>query len=221
MSNSKGKGIFKESISTILKVVVAHIRAQAIQHSKRRAKERNEKENYLQEEYSKAKIEFEKDPNNLNVDILNSAKELFYAKELFCEEKVNGVIIRARVRWHEHGEKSTKDFLNLERRNHVKKHMRKLKISGLITTDPFDILSEQQRFYQGLYTSINKNVDTTAKIESFLRYLDIPKLSEEGKLSCEWKLTPEEYALLLESFQNNKTPGNDGIQLNFIINFGS
>jgi len=52
-----------------------NIRAHAIQHSKRRAKERNEKENYLQEEYSKAKIEFEKDPNNLNVDILNSVKE--------------------------------------------------------------------------------------------------------------------------------------------------
>ena len=51
--------------------------------------------------------------------------------------------------------------------------MRKLKISGVITTDPFDILSEQQRFYHGLYTSINKNVDATAKIESFLRDLNI------------------------------------------------
>ena len=67
--------------------------------------------------------------------------------------------------------------------------MRKLKISGSITTDPFDILSEQ-RFYQRLYTSINKNVDTTAKIESFLRDLNIPKLSEEQKLSCEEKITP-------------------------------
>ena len=113
-----------------------NIRAHAIQHSKRRAKERNEIENYLQEEYSIAKIEFKKDPNNLNVDILNSAKENL---ELFYEEKVNGVIIHARARWHEHGEKSTKYFLNLEKRNHVKKHMRKLKISGSITTDPFDV----------------------------------------------------------------------------------
>ena len=44
-----------------------------------------------------------------------------------------------------------------------------------------DLLSEQQRFYHGLYTSINKNVDATAKIESFLRNLNIPKLSEEHK----------------------------------------
>ena len=121
-------------------------------------------------------MEFERDPSNLNVDILNSAKEDL---ELFYEEKVKGIIIRARARWHEHGEKSTKYFPNLEKRNHIKKHMRKLKISGSITTDPFDILSEQQRFYQGLYTSINKNVDATVKIESFLRDLNIPKLSED------------------------------------------
>ena len=149
-----------------------NIRAYAIQHSKHRAKERIEKENHLEEKYSKAKMEFERDPNSLNVDILNSAKEDL---ELFYEEKVKGIIIRARARWYEHGEKSTKYFLNLEKRNYIKKHMRKLKISGSITTDPFDILSEQQRFYQGLYTSINKNVDATAKIESFLRDLNIPK----------------------------------------------
>ena len=75
-----------------------------------------------------------KETNNLNVDILNSAKEDL---ELFYEEKVKGMIIRARARWYEHGEKSTKYFINLEKRNHIKKRMRKLKIIGLITTDPF------------------------------------------------------------------------------------
>ena len=93
--------------------------------------------------------------------------------------------------------------------------MQKFKISGSITTDPFDILSEQQRFYQGLYTSINKNMDATANIESFLRDLNIPKLSEEQKLLCEGKNTPEGCASLLERFQNNKTPGNDGIPIEF------
>ena len=36
--------------------------------------------------------------------------------EFFYKEKTKG-IIRARARWHEHGEKSTKYFLNLEKRN--------------------------------------------------------------------------------------------------------
>ena len=46
-------------------------------------------------------------------------------------------------------------------------------------------------------------------IESFLKDLLIPKLSDEQKMSCEGKITSEECALLLECFQNNKTPGND------------
>ena len=49
--------------------------------------------------------------------------------------KVGGIILRARARWHEHGEKNSKYFLNLEKRNHVKKHVRKLHISGVISTD--------------------------------------------------------------------------------------
>lgn len=40
-----------------------------------------------------------------------------------------------RARWHEHGEKNSKYFLNLEKRNHVTKHVRKLHISGVISTD--------------------------------------------------------------------------------------
>ena len=36
---------------------------------------------------------------------------------------------------------------------HVKKPIRKLAISGVTTTDPFEILDEQKRFYQNLYKS--------------------------------------------------------------------
>ena len=136
--------------------------------------------------------------------------------ELFYEEKVKGIIIRARARWHEHGEKSTKYFLNLEKRNHIKKHMRKLNINGSITTDPFNILNEQRRFYQELYKSRNENNEAT---ETFLKDLLIPKLSEEQKMSCEGKITSEECTLLLDCFQNNKTPGNDGVPIEFYKKF--
>ena len=81
-------------------------------------------------------------------------------------------MIRARARWHEHGERSSKYILNLEKRNHVKKHMRRLKISGSTKTDPFNILPEQKRFYQDLYTSKNIRTDSTQTAESFLSNLD-------------------------------------------------
>ena len=52
-------------------------------------------------------------------------------------------------------------------------------------------------------------------IESFLKDLNVPRLSEEQKVSCEGKITSEECALLLERFSNNRSPGNDGIPIEF------
>ena len=49
-----------------------NIRVHTIQYSKRRARERNEREKSLQEEYAKAKHIHEIDPNDLNASILNS-----------------------------------------------------------------------------------------------------------------------------------------------------
>ena len=136
-----------------------NIRVHTIPFStEKKSTERNEREKSLQEEYAKAKHNFESEPNNLHANILNSVKDTM---ELFYEEKVKGIIIRARARWHEQGEKSTKYFLNLDKRNHIKKHMRKLNVNGSVTTDPFNILSEQRRFYQELYTSRNKNKDNS------------------------------------------------------------
>ena len=158
----------------------------------------------LQEEYVKAKHNFEKEPNDSNATILNSIKDTL---ELFYEENVKGTIIRARARRHEHGEKSTKYFLNLEKRNHIKRHMRKLNINGSTTTDPFKILSEQRRFYQELYTSINKDKDNSQIIKTFFKDLNIPKLSEEEKILSEGKITSEECKLLLIVFKTIKLLG--------------
>ena len=79
----------------------------------------------MQDEFNNAKQTFECDPTNKNASDFNTAKERL---EHFYEEKLQGIIIRARARWCEYGEKKTKYFLNLEKRNHVKKHLQKLTI---------------------------------------------------------------------------------------------
>ena len=48
-------------------------------------------------------------------------------------------------------ERKSKYFLNLEKRNNIKKHIRKLYISGSISTNPFEIMDAQKRFYSKLY----------------------------------------------------------------------
>ena len=127
-----------------------NVRARAIQYSKRKAKERGKKELGLLEELSKAKSKLENNPNDHNITFYNVVQGRL---ESFYEEKTKGAIIRARAKCHEHGEKSTKYFLNLGKRNHVKNHIRKLCINGKITTNPHCILKEQERFYRELYKS--------------------------------------------------------------------
>ena len=131
---------------------------------------------------------FENDPSASNRLQLHEIKEKL---ELLYEEKVKGIVIQPRARWHEYGERSTKYFLNLEKRNHVKKHIRKLLISGSITTDLYRILSEQKRFYQNLYKT-KDSVEALDSMEAFLNSLNIPKLSEEQKQSCEGRNSTEE-----------------------------
>ena len=57
------------------------------------------------------------------------------------------------------------------------------------------------------------------KISAFLNDLNIPKLSEEQQKQCEGSISSEECFCVLNSFDLNKTPGNDGIPIEFYKTF--
>ena len=99
--------------------------------------------------------------------------------EALYEEKVEWIILRARARWHE--QKNSKYFLNLEKRNHVKKFVRKLHISGVISTDPFMIMESQRAFYMNLYRSRNVNLDN-AESSTFFDSPNLPSISHESRI---------------------------------------
>ena len=61
---------------------------------------------------------------NPSNETLNNLENAIADLDSYGEKKVEGIIVRSRARWHEHGEKSTKYFLSLEKRNHVRKHIR-------------------------------------------------------------------------------------------------
>ena len=140
--------------------------------------------------------------------------------EILYDEKVEGIITRARVRWHDHGEKNSRYFLNLEKRNDIKKHIRKLYISCSISTNPLEIMDAQKRFYSKLYS--RKPVDlNNEETKAFLENLNIQRLSDELSASCEGNITLQECEGILSTFQTGKTPGSDGIPLEFYKIFWS
>ena len=127
--------------------------------------------------------------------------------------KTRGTIIRSRARWYELGEKNSKYFLNLEKTNQRKKHVTSLiNDSGMKITSPNEILKEEETFFQNIYRSSNKDLN----LPEFNHFLQAEKvLSAEMAVSCEGYITIEECANVLKKMENNKTPGSDGLTVEF------
>ena len=63
-----------------------------------------------------------------------------------------GLILRSKKSWYEHGEKSSKHFLNLEEHNKVKSHLRKIITgSNIEINDPSDIMRHVKHLCSALY----------------------------------------------------------------------
>ena len=153
-----------------------------------------------------------------NATRLNAAPEKL---ETFYEEKTKGIIIRARARWHEHGEKSTKYFFKNRQKKSYKKTYTKTSHKRSNKNRSILYIKGARRFHKNLYKSSTTDPDLAFKIYSFLNDLNIPTLSEDKKKICEGSILAEECFRLQDSFDNNKTPGNDGIPIEFYKTFWS
>ena len=190
--------------------VKCKVRSETIDYSIRKSRENKQKETELANRLIHLENSLHYNKDNYN--------EYLIVKEEWenCQKiKLQGSIIRSKVKWVEEGEKNSKYFLNLEKRNHDVKHIKKL-ITGtkMEITKPNEILKEQRNFYQELYTS-KLNSSTSNNIDTFFLNSNIPKLSEEDKQSCEEKLSTEDYLNALKKLSNDKSPGSDGLTTNF------
>ena len=129
------------------------------------------------------------------------------------EGKINGAIIRSRCDWYEHGEKSSKFFLNLEKNCAVQNQIRTISCSEKEITDEKEINTELFKFYKVLFEpKINLS---NALIQDNLNCIEIPKLTKEQPQKCEGEITEKKLLKALKKNSNNKSPGNDGITKEF------
>ena len=78
--------------------------------------------------------------------------------EDYNNDKANGAIMRSKASWAEFGERNSKFFLNLEKRNHKMKCITKLlNEDDLEVTNADDILKYEETFYKNLYSKPTKN----------------------------------------------------------------
>ena len=152
------------------------------------------------------------EPSLKSTDPQNEHERLIFLRQKlnkFYDNITEGIILRSRLKWYEEGEKSTKYFLNLENRNKTKSSIRKLIINGNTVMGEDKILKNLKDFYTDKY-SRRINV---SEIECFnyLNDFKIPSLSNDEAQISEGPLTLNEILLALNSMENNKCPGNDGI----------
>ena len=128
---------------------------------------------------------------------------------------VKGSILRSHVRWYEEGEKNTRYFLSLENQHKKKSCVRKIfDVNYKLTSNPKEMMRGLETFYKNLYSE-NRNQVTIEVENKFLSNKDMPKLNDQDRNICESQLTIGEGFRALESFENNKSPGNYGLTAEF------
>lgn len=134
--------------------------------------------------------------------------------------KIQGYMMRSKVKWLDQGEKTSKYFLNLEKRNYTSKLIPKLRLeSGDYVTQTDDILKEQRRYYKELYTE--KTMSTEAEIDIALSNLTAPELDPKTSESLEGPISYKELTQALKATKNGKSPGLDGFSVDFLKLFWS
>ena len=96
------------------------------------------------------------------------------------EAKGKGAILRSKVRWVEQGEKPTKYFFNLEKRNFNRKVITEMKQEdGKKVVEEHEILKEIESFYSKLYAS--QVMDNKEAFSDFTCDLQTAKLTDEER----------------------------------------
>ena len=67
------------------------------------------------------------------------------------QEKINGIRIRSKCNWYEHGEKSSKFFLSLEKSRAVQNQIRNILIGNIEVNNQKDINNELYLYYKNLF----------------------------------------------------------------------
>jgi hypothetical protein len=104
-------------------MIKMEIRSSTILFSKNKAREKREQITAMIKEVGILEQKMNNDPSQDEIErYYNAQKEI----ELYNIEKANGVMIRAKADQVEFGEKNSKFFLNLEKRNAAKRSITKL-----------------------------------------------------------------------------------------------
>jgi len=144
-----------ESKQLLWELIKMEIRAKTIKFSKSKRSELKKRELTLQTELEELD---RKICNSTYMDLDQDVLEAYDAakeelKEIY-DLRGKEAIFRSKTKWIEEGEKPTKYFLNLEKRNYEKKTILQVKLeNGETTSDLKKVNKEIERFFSNMFTT--------------------------------------------------------------------
>lgn len=158
----------------------------------------------LETEYRKAAI-------NVNYDN-TKIMELNDLLTCYETEKCNGAILRSKALWTHESDRNTKYFLNLEKSRQSKKIITNITVNGETTvSDSKDLLQAVFDFYANLFKHDDVDLEAQREVLNNLQCT----LSKSDSESCELEIALDEIKCALDGMSCNKSPGNDGLTVEF------
>lgn len=184
-----------------------NIRGMTIGYSARKKKKQKNWENELTKQIEL--LEGETNPRKIT-ERENKISEL----ENMRKEVMQGVLLRSKSKWIGEGERNSKFFCSLEKRNFLNKTISFLNVGEDDFIKDEDILEKMKNFYFNLYSSKIKEDENCHLHEKFFPHDDV-KLSRDEKMFCEKPLSMDEILTSLKRMKNEKSPGLDGFTPEF------
>ena len=172
------------------------------------AQEKNQNLQETLEKINQIKHHLYEKPVN-ETDVCNQLKALEGKIEKLMYEKTQAAAFRSKVRILKESETNSKYFYSKEKANYNKKTMVRLKTAeGKTISTPKQILHEQRKFYQQLYTA---NSNTVFQLQNNTG----KKISSEQKETLDKPITIQELTATVKSLKKAVTPGVDGLNSEF------
>ena len=193
---------------TFYETLIMMIRGETIRYSKQKARRKRITEARLESEIAEAQDKYVTTNCQSDLTRLSTLQEEL---EELRRPMIDGLIMRSRVAWHEQGERSSKYFLSLEKRNANKKCIQYIEDGGIIISKTEHIL---EKFSNNIQKRYNYNESILPDC-SFVKNHVSKRLSTEDKDNLDADLSMSELSSALSTMRKGKTPGSNGFPVEF------
>ena len=182
--------------------------------------------------YSKRKSRMLKALEKELIDKVESAQATFFNSRAETDEialrvateelenarkpKIHGLIVRSRTAWHEEGEKNSRYFLGLEKRNATRNSISVLKIDNKLVTDTKAVLQALSSDLESKY-SIKKPLPQN--VNEYLMQNCGRQLSNDVRERFDEPISFDELTAALRKMKKGKSPGSNGFTACFFKHF--